>query len=149
MPQVCIDGFHSWFVSLTGNSIGHVAQLASDLLINTLRLERVGYLRHPAVLPFVGLDVDSPSGGLHASLEGESLFGVCCSEPVCSIAVFYSASLSIVVVQQRAPVVSVMPRVTRMSIYVHIYIYIYILYCVCVFVRVYIYILYIYVCVCL
>lgn len=35
-------------------SVGNVAQLATDLLIETLKLEKVGLLWHPALIPIVG-----------------------------------------------------------------------------------------------
>lgn len=35
-------------------SVGNVAQLATDLLIETLKLEKIGLLWHPALIPIVG-----------------------------------------------------------------------------------------------
>lgn len=58
-------------------SVGNVGQLTVDLLINTLKLPRVGYLKDPALLPLVGNDAfdhTHPSGYLHTSAEGVSLF---------------------------------------------------------------------------
>ena len=56
-------------------SVGNVAQLAVDLLISSLRLSRVGWLRDPALLPLVGNDAfdHTPSrraGYLHTAAEG-------------------------------------------------------------------------------
>lgn len=73
-------------------SVGNVAQLAVDLLISSLRLRRVGWLRDPALLPLVGNDAfdHTPSrraGYLHTAAE------VYCSE-----------ELKLVVVQLRAPI---------------------------------------------
>jgi len=56
-------------------SVGNVGQLAVDLLINTWRLPRVGYMDHPALLPLVGnnaFDHTQPAGHLHTVAEGWS-----------------------------------------------------------------------------
>ena len=56
-------------------SVGNVGQLAVDLLINSLRLGRVGYLHDPSLLPLVGNDAfdhTPQSGHLHTAAEGQS-----------------------------------------------------------------------------
>ncbi len=53
--------------------MGNVGQLTVDLLVNTLKLARVGYLDHMAILPLVGNDAfdhTQPTGHLHTSAEG-------------------------------------------------------------------------------
>lgn len=55
--------------------MGNVGQLAVDVLINSLRLERVGYLHHPGLLPLVGNDAfdhTPQTGHLHTTAEGTS-----------------------------------------------------------------------------
>ena len=56
-------------------SIGNVGQLAVDLLISSLRTERIGYLDDPYVLPCVGNDAYGPvpQGELALPLEGDLL----------------------------------------------------------------------------
>jgi proteasome assembly chaperone 2 len=44
-------------------SVGNIGQLTGDVLIQTLQLEKVGYLEHPAVVPFAGNDTFSVSQG--------------------------------------------------------------------------------------
>lgn len=55
-------------------SIGNVGQLAVDLLISSLKAEKIGYLDEPNVLPCVGNDAYSPSppGKLVLPLESIS-----------------------------------------------------------------------------
>ncbi|KAJ1909141.1 hypothetical protein IWQ60_011338 [Tieghemiomyces parasiticus] len=72
-------------------SIGNVPQLSCDLIISTLRLDRVGYLTDPNVTPMVGppaFDHIQPAtrNGLTTALE-----------------VFQSVDGRLTVVQQRAP----------------------------------------------
>ncbi|CAI9104425.1 OLC1v1003093C1 [Oldenlandia corymbosa var. corymbosa] len=71
-------------------SVGNVGQLAVDLLISSLRAERIGYLDDPNVLPGVGNNAYSPSppGDLTLPLE------VYCSKPH-----------GLALIQQRSPVI--------------------------------------------
>ncbi|CAA0830913.1 clast3-related [Striga hermonthica] len=71
-------------------SIGNVGQLAVDLLISSLKAEKIGYLDDPNVLPCVGNDAYSPSplGKLALPLE-----------------VYESSSSALTLVQQRSPVI--------------------------------------------
>ncbi|KAF3435646.1 hypothetical protein FNV43_RR22737 [Rhamnella rubrinervis] len=71
-------------------SIGNVGQLAVDLLVSTMRAERVGYLDSPFVLPCVGNDAygPEPQGDLALPLEA-----------------YESASNALTLLQQRSPVV--------------------------------------------
>ncbi|GER49859.1 proteasome assembly chaperone 2 [Striga asiatica] len=71
-------------------SIGNVGQLAVDLLISSLKSEKIGYLDDPNVLPCVGNDAYSPSplGKLALPLE-----------------VYESSSSALTLVQQRSPVI--------------------------------------------
>lgn len=71
-------------------SIGNVGQLAVDLLVSTLRAERIGFLDDPNVLPCVGNDAYGPvpSGELALPLEA-----------------YDSPSNAATLVQQRSPVV--------------------------------------------
>ena len=57
-------------------SVGNVGQLAADLLISTLWMNKVGYLYDDSILPVVGNDpfaTGDPSKVCHMStaLEGE------------------------------------------------------------------------------
>ena len=53
-------------------SVGNVAQLAVDVLINTLQLSRVGHLHHPSLLPLVGSAAYSHTTHcLHTAAEGK------------------------------------------------------------------------------
>ncbi|KAI5661020.1 hypothetical protein M9H77_20343 [Catharanthus roseus] len=71
-------------------SIGNVGQLATDLLISSLRAERIGYFDDPNVLPCVGNNAYSPSppGDLALPLEA-----------------YESSSNGLTLIQQRSPVV--------------------------------------------
>eukprot|EP00242_Pyramimonas_sp_CCMP2087_P011175 CAMPEP_0198210528 /NCGR_PEP_ID=MMETSP1445-20131203/20399_1 /TAXON_ID=36898 /ORGANISM="Pyramimonas sp., Strain CCMP2087" /LENGTH=258 /DNA_ID=CAMNT_0043884611 /DNA_START=77 /DNA_END=853 /DNA_ORIENTATION=+ len=73
-------------------TVANVGQLAVDLLVSTLEMPRVGYLEHASVLPCVGNDPYVASaasfGNVATSME---LYG--------------DASKSLVVMQQRSPVV--------------------------------------------
>ncbi|XP_062092525.1 uncharacterized protein LOC133798285 isoform X3 [Humulus lupulus] len=71
-------------------SIGNVGQLAMDLLVSTMKAERVGYLDTPFVLPCVGNDAYGPvpQGQLALPLE-----------------VYDSPSNGVTLLQQRSPVV--------------------------------------------
>lgn len=72
-------------------TIGNVGQLATDLLISTLRLSRVGFLETTAVLPCAGNDAFShQQGNIALSLELYHL-----QQP--------DGQLDIYVVQQRSP----------------------------------------------
>ncbi|XP_065078032.1 proteasome assembly chaperone 2-like [Ochlerotatus camptorhynchus] len=46
--------FAGYTLLLPSVSVGNVAQLATDLLIETLKLEKIGLLWHPALIPIVG-----------------------------------------------------------------------------------------------
>ncbi|KAI8872165.1 hypothetical protein GQ42DRAFT_161514 [Ramicandelaber brevisporus] len=52
-------------------SIGNVPQLSTDLLINTLRLDRIGYLDEPTVVPYAGSQAFDhlKSSGVNTALE--------------------------------------------------------------------------------
>ncbi|KAL5562542.1 hypothetical protein UlMin_032289 [Ulmus minor] len=71
-------------------SIGNVGQLAVDLLVSSMRAERVGYLDTPFVLPCVGNDAYGPvpQGDLALPLEA-----------------YDSPSNGLTLLQQRSPVV--------------------------------------------
>ncbi|GAA0141204.1 chaperone [Lithospermum erythrorhizon] len=71
-------------------SIGNVGQLAVDVLIPTLKAERIGYIDDPNVLPCVGNDAywPSPIGKLALPLEA-----------------YQSSAHSLTLLQQRSPVV--------------------------------------------
>ncbi|XP_077233182.1 clast3-like protein isoform X2 [Tasmannia lanceolata] len=71
-------------------SIGNVGQLAIDLLISSMRAERIGYLDDPSVLPCVGNDAYGPvpEGDLALSLEA-----------------YASPSHALTLIQQRSPIV--------------------------------------------
>ncbi|KAK4405239.1 Proteasome assembly chaperone 2, partial [Sesamum angolense] len=71
-------------------SIGNVGQLAVDLLISSLKAEKIGYLDEPNVLPCVGNDAYSPSPLGKLALPVEA---------------YESSSSAMTLVQQRSPVV--------------------------------------------
>ncbi|KAL0386989.1 UNVERIFIED_CONTAM: Proteasome assembly chaperone 2 [Sesamum radiatum] len=71
-------------------SIGNVGQLAVDLLISSLKAEKIGYLDEPNVLPCVGNDAYSPSPLGKLALPVEA---------------YESYSSAMTLVQQRSPVV--------------------------------------------
>lgn len=55
-------------------SVGNVGQLAVDLIVATLRMQRVGWISDPAVLPVVGNDAfdHTPGRGfMHTAAEGK------------------------------------------------------------------------------
>ena len=60
-------------------SVGNVGQLTVDLIINTLKLDRVGYLQDPGLLPLVGNDAfdhttHTGQGHLHTATEGGCVY---------------------------------------------------------------------------
>ena len=58
-------------------SVGNVGQLAVDLVVSTLGLQRVGWIQDTALLPIVGNDAfdHTPGRGyLHTSAEGKCRF---------------------------------------------------------------------------
>lgn len=71
-------------------SIGNVGQLAVDLLISSLKAERIGYLDDPNALPCVGNDAYTASPGGSISLPLEA---------------YESSSSGLTLVQQRSPVI--------------------------------------------
>ena len=61
-------------------SVGNVAQLTSDLLISTLKMERVGHLYDQCFLPLACQSAfDHNSGALSTSAEGMVCAHVCLS----------------------------------------------------------------------
>ncbi|XP_060066414.1 proteasome assembly chaperone 2-like [Ylistrum balloti] len=73
-------------------SVGNVGQLAVDLLISTLWMERVGHIHHESILPLVGNDPFA-----HEDFSDCKL--------VTSCDVYESIEHKVVVIQQRAPFV--------------------------------------------
>ncbi|KAG8364277.1 hypothetical protein BUALT_Bualt19G0111600 [Buddleja alternifolia] len=71
-------------------SIGNVGQLAVDLLISSLKAEKIGYLDEPNVLPCVGNDAYSPSPPGNLALPVEA---------------YESSSSALTLVQQRSPII--------------------------------------------
>lgn len=71
-------------------SVGNVGQLAADLIISTLWMERVGYIHHPSLLPVVG---NNP----FAHEEATTCKLMTCCE------VYESVVAQVVIIQQRAP----------------------------------------------
>lgn len=69
-------------------SVGNVGQLAADLLINSLKLEKLGYVWHGSVIPVAGGDPFGSSGTVSTGCE-----------------VFYSRKLELVVMQIRSGIV--------------------------------------------
>jgi proteasome assembly chaperone 2 len=61
-------------------SVGNVGQLAADLIISTLWMDRIGYIMHEAITPAVGnnpfahADADSTACKLTTCCEGEHLY---------------------------------------------------------------------------
>lgn len=51
-------------------SIGNVPQLASDLIIHTFKLERVGFLDDDSVMPVSGVREDTDAPGTTVPIEG-------------------------------------------------------------------------------
>ncbi len=55
--------------------MGNIAQLAVDLIINTLKLPRIGYLDDESLLPLVGNDAFDYTGALgYMQTAGEGDF---------------------------------------------------------------------------
>jgi len=52
----CFDDVDGYSLIIPALSVGNVGQLAVDVLLATLKPERVGALSHPALLPVVGSD---------------------------------------------------------------------------------------------
>ncbi|XP_039251925.2 proteasome assembly chaperone 2-like [Styela clava] len=84
--------FENYTLVVPAVSVGNVGQLACDLLINTLELNKVGYLRTSCVLPVVGSNAfckDDSDNSLTLTLE-----------------LFIDDSKKLAVSQQRAPLVA-------------------------------------------
>ncbi|GFR65983.1 proteasome assembly chaperone 2 [Elysia marginata] len=73
-------------------SVGNVGQLAADLVISTLWMERVGFILHPSLLPCVGNNPFAHEDATSCKMS------TCCE-------VYESTSSQVVVIQQRAPFV--------------------------------------------
>uniref|UniRef100_A0A0B6ZSN5 Proteasome assembly chaperone 2 n=1 Tax=Arion vulgaris TaxID=1028688 RepID=A0A0B6ZSN5_9EUPU len=89
------NGKHDWqdfTLILPTVSVGNVGQLASDLIISTLSLERVGYFLHPSLLPVAGNNPYADDGSTSYKMTT-------------GCEVFESSVKKIVVVQQRAPII--------------------------------------------
>ncbi|KAH0827853.1 hypothetical protein J3R83DRAFT_3479 [Lanmaoa asiatica] len=88
-------------------SVGNVAQLAADLLIASLKLDRVGVFDPKYLVPVVGAREDG-TPGLTTPIERESPS----MQPLetsgqCIRTVFGEANSKIAVIQQRSPVLKV------------------------------------------
>ncbi|XVF45829.1 hypothetical protein PTKIN_Ptkin02bG0238200 [Pterospermum kingtungense] len=71
-------------------SIGNVGQLAVDLLVSSMKAEKIGYLDDPFVLPCVGNDAYGP---------------IPCGELVLPLEAYQSSSSRLTLLQQRSPVI--------------------------------------------
>ncbi|KAB2043127.1 hypothetical protein ERO13_D02G235800v2 [Gossypium hirsutum] len=71
-------------------SIGNVGQLAVDLLVSSMKAERIGYLDDPFVLPCVGNDAYGP---------------IPCGDLALPLEAYESAFSRVALLQQRSPVV--------------------------------------------
>ncbi|XWS67508.1 hypothetical protein CRYUN_Cryun04dG0012500 [Craigia yunnanensis] len=71
-------------------SIGNVGQLAVDLLVSSMKAERIGYIDDPFVLPCVGNDAYGP---------------IPCGELALPLEAYQSSSSRLTLLQQRSPVV--------------------------------------------
>jgi proteasome assembly chaperone 2 len=56
-------------------SIANVAQLTIDLYVSSLKLERVGFLNDPSVMPVAGVFESAPENGVTVALEGKNAVG--------------------------------------------------------------------------
>lgn len=84
LENVDLEGF---VVIIPSISVGNVGQLASDLLIYSLNLKKLGYVRHPCALPLAGAD---PFNWSNAPSLGCELY--------------YSSSLKLIVFQIRTAI---------------------------------------------
>nr|XP_022312143.1 proteasome assembly chaperone 2-like [Crassostrea virginica] len=84
--------FEGYTLVLPAVSVGNVGQLAADLLISTMWLDRCGFIYHDSILPLVGNDP-------YAHPEAD----VCKVVTACEV---YESKLhQLVIIQQRAPFV--------------------------------------------
>lgn len=99
-------------------SIGNVGQLAIDVLVYNLSLEKIGYLYDSSILPLVGNDAFTKpgegAGNLVTSGEGNncrsSIRKYVYTNPfsyIILITVYMCDQKKLVVVQQRAPIAKV------------------------------------------
>ncbi|CAL1538170.1 unnamed protein product [Lymnaea stagnalis] len=91
----CSNRKHSWdnfTLIIPAVSVGNVGQLAADLIVNTLDMERVGYILHPSLLPCVGNNPFAIGDGSSCQLST-------------SCEIYESTKLKLVVIQQRAPLI--------------------------------------------
>lgn len=87
-------------------SVGNVAQLAADLFIASLELDRVGVFDPKHLVPVVGAREDG-SAGITTPLERKFAPFILSEESVRVRTVFGGANSGIAVVQQRSPVLKV------------------------------------------
>eukprot|EP01132_Coremiostelium_polycephalum_P010386 gene10386-12757_t len=71
-------------------TLGNIGQLTIDLLVNTFKCTRIGYINDPFIVPIVGNDSYTPNGQ-----------GVLST----SVEVYQSPNKQITIVQQRAPII--------------------------------------------
>ena len=88
--------------------MGNVAQLTSDLLITTLKMERVGHLYDQCLLPLVCQSAfDHNTAALNTSAEG-MIFVYVCHVSYGSIIVYLTSETKLAVAQLRSPIAKVM-----------------------------------------
>ena len=89
-------------------SVGNVAQLTSDLLITTLKMERVGHLYDQCLLPLVCQSAfDHNTAALSTSAEGMNFVFVY-HVSYDSIIVYITREMQLAVIQLRSPIAKVM-----------------------------------------
>ncbi|OWF48025.1 proteasome assembly chaperone 2-like [Mizuhopecten yessoensis] len=91
-PKRKLREWQDYTLIMPAVSVGNVGQLAVDLLISTLWMERVGHIHHESILPLVGNDPFA-----HEDFNDCKL--------VTSCDVYESIEHKVVVIQQRAPFV--------------------------------------------
>lgn len=92
-------------------SIANVAQLTIDLYINSLKLERVGFLNDPSVMPVAGVFESAPENGVTVALEGKNTVGYHVLLTIFRVAdlspVYQTQNRQFTFVQQRTPIFKV------------------------------------------
>ncbi|KFM73025.1 Proteasome assembly chaperone 2, partial [Stegodyphus mimosarum] len=81
--------FDDYSLILPSVAVGNVGQLAVDLLLNNLKVEHLGYIHHPSILPIAGADPFDP---------GRKKLATSCELYECK-------EKKLVIIQQRSPII--------------------------------------------
>ncbi|GFT07450.1 proteasome assembly chaperone 2 [Nephila pilipes] len=88
--QSCPVNLEDYTLILPSISVGNVGQLAADLLLNNLNVEKAAHINHPSIIPMVGVDP----------------FKSGCQELTTSCQLYVCKESKIAIIQHRAPLIT-------------------------------------------